>query len=179
MVGKHKDRADELEAEAVGHTDPAPAADEEAARLRAERDELQDKYQRSLADFRNYQQRALQNEREARRQGQSDVLSSVIRSLDFFELALGQDPATSSAQAILGGVQMIRDELIRALGGHGVSVIEPKVNDEFDPNRHQAVQQLPREGVEPGRVSHVMQAGYALGDRVLRPAQVAVAPDPS
>lgn len=177
MFAKKDKPGDPIDAEAVGHVESAAqASDAELARLTAERDELLEKYQRSLADFRNYQQRALQNERESRRQGQADVVASVIRILDFFELALGQDPEKATAAAIIGGVGMIRDELLRSLTSHGVSLVEPRVNEEFDPLRHQAVQQMAREGVEPGHVSQVMQTGYAIADRVLRPAKVAVAP---
>lgn len=181
MFGKKTRNDEEMEFEAAGHAEPqegaAPAQPEgEAARLARELEEVSAKYQRLAADFRNYQQRALSNEREARWRGGADVVESVIRSLDFFELALGQDPAKASAEQVISGVRMIRDELLRSLGQHGVTVIAPRVNDEFDPHRHTAVQQIGAVGVGPGRISIVMQPGYALGERVLRPASVAVAP---
>jgi molecular chaperone GrpE len=65
---------------------------------------------------------------------------------------------------------------VRVLELHGVALINPKPNDEFDPNRHSAIMQQAAEGVEPGRVSATYQPGYALGDRVIRSAKVAVAP---
>ena len=59
---------------------------------------------------------------------------------------------------------------------HQVTTIRPEPNDEFTPGRHEALAQMPREGVKPGRVVEVYQPGYALGDRVLRAAKVIVAP---
>lgn len=161
--------------EAESRRDESDAEDQRLA-LEHERDDLLLKYQRSLADFRNYQQRCVSNEREARSQGAADVLQSVVRVLDHFEMALRQDPSRASAEQILGGVRMIRDELIRAIATHGASPIEPAPGEEFDPHRHEAVQQMEAEGVEPGHVAAMIHAGYTHGDRVLRPAKVAVAP---
>jgi molecular chaperone GrpE len=76
----------------------------------------------------------------------------------------------------MDGVKVIRQELLKALESGGVTVISPQPGDEFDPNRHSAIMQQPAEGVEPGRVSATFQPGYALGDRVIRSAKVAVAP---
>lgn len=185
----------ELDLEAVGHAEDRLDADEGAessdggageqssaegsdpmSDLQQELGELQLKYQRALADYRNYQQRALANEQEARKGGAADVLRTVIRSLDYFDMALSQDPTKATAEQILGGVRMIKEDLLRALGEQGVVPIEPEVNQEFDPNRHEAVQRIEAEGVHPGHIAHVVQPGYALGDRVLRPARVAVAP---
>lgn len=191
MALKRKHQPDEIDLEAAGHAgapgnpgapgeadDDAESLAAEFAQLERERDELVEKYQRALADFRNYQQRALANEREARLSGATGVLHSVIRVLDYFELALGQDPAKATAEQILGGVRLIRDELARAVGAHGVSTIEPQPNDEFDPQRHEAVREQEGDGVAPGNISLTLQSGYAMGDRVLRPAKVAVAPRP-
>ena len=75
---------------------------------------------------------------------------------------------------------VIREELLKILSQNGVTLITPAKNDEFMPGRHEAVTQLPSEGAESGRVSQLFQSGYLLtslsGERVLRPAKVAVAP---
>jgi molecular chaperone GrpE len=81
-----------------------------------------------------------------------------------------------SAEQIASGVKVIRDELFRVLQKHGVSLIEPAAGDEFDPHRHQAVTQMQDESVQPGHVVRSLQTGYALNDRVIRPASVAVRP---
>lgn len=133
-------------------------------------------YQRARADYQNFQRRAASNEAEAHRQGVTSVLGSILPVLDHFDLALSQKPTDEAATKILEGVKVIRAELIRALETHGVRLINPQPNDEFDPNRHSAIAQLAAEGVQPGRVSVTMQPGYMLGDRVIRSAKVGVAP---
>ncbi len=150
------------------------AADVQA--LTSELDEVNNKWKRALADFQNYQRRAIENEREARRQGITAVLSSIIPVLDHFELALEHDASASSAQQVIDGVKVIREELLKALGSHGVGLINPAPDEELDPNRHQVITHLAAQGVEPGHVSATLQVGYLLGERVLRPAKVAVAP---
>ncbi len=92
-------------------------------------------------------------------------------------MALMQDPEKVSAKDVITGVEMIRSEFLRMLSGYGVSAIEPKVGDAFDPGPHAAMMQQAADGVEPGCISMVMGVGYMLGDRVIRPAKGGVAPD--
>lgn len=146
------------------------------ARLAAERDEYRTKYQRALADFQNFQRRANQSEAEARTAAAAAVIRSVLTVLDHFDLALAQDAGTATAESIIRGVRVIRDELGAVLGNHGVLRIAPEANEPFDPTRHEAVMQRDAPGVEPGHIAQTLQPGYAMGDRVIRPAKVAVAP---
>ncbi len=186
MAFNRRHKPDEADLEAAGHVSAdgapdTPAADEADLDHRlmaaeADLESMRERYQRALADFKNYQTRAIENERQARIQGASDVLHSIIRILDHFDLALGLDPEKATAAQVLGGVRMIRDELMRQVAQHGAVKIEPAPGEEFDPRRHEAVQYLPAPGVAPGHVSIVLQPGYSLGERVLRPAKVAVAP---
>ncbi len=148
------------------------------ARLQAEIEELNNKYKHALADFQNYQRRAIENEREARRQGLIGVVSSLMGVLDNFDLALRQDPAKASAEQIMQGVSMVKAQMMQALASVGVTPIEPAPGDEFDPRRHEAVAHVPAEGIDPGRVAACFQVGYALADRVLRPAKTSVAKAP-
>jgi molecular chaperone GrpE len=146
-------------------------------RITKERDEAVTQWKRSLADFQNYQRRALQNEQEAKRQGVTGVLNSVLPVLDHLDQAASQPAPDDACRKIVEGVKVIQQELLRVLEGHGVTFINPQPNDAFDPNRHSAIMQQEAAGVEPGNVSKTFQAGYALGDRVIRSAKVAVAPD--
>ncbi len=146
-----------------------------------ERDEATAQWKRALADFQNFQRRAAMNEQEAKRQGATSVLNSIVPVLDHFDLALAQlDQQTqeSSLSAVVEGMRVIRAELLRALSLHGVSLIEPKPGDAFEPGKHEALMQTPSPppGVEPGHIAQVIQNGYALGDRVIRSAKVGVAP---
>lgn len=162
-------------AEATGDAGAA-SLEQRVAQLEAERNELHEKYLRTVADYQNSRRRAVANEREAWLQGATGVILNVLTVMDHFDLALGQDPAKATAEQILSGVRLIRDELMRVLSHQGVTVISPAPNDEFDFHRHEAVTQADAEGVEPGRIVATLQAGYAMGDRVIRPAKVSVKP---
>jgi molecular chaperone GrpE len=182
MVWGRKDRDEKRRqegepegADPVQHDEPQEAEDR-LAQLAAERDEAHQKYLRTLADYQNSQRRAVSNEQEARSQGVTSVVLSVLPVIDHFELALGQDPGKVSVEQLRAGIQVIHDELLRVLQKYGVEQISPKANDEFNPVRHQAVVQQDVEGVDPGRVVATLQNGYALGERVIRPATVAVRP---
>ncbi len=133
---------------------------------------------RAMADFQNFQRRAANNEIEARKQGVTAVVTGLLPVLDNFELALQQKQAGGNADQILGGVEMVKAELLRALEMQGVTPIRPEPGDELNPGAHEAVSQMPTEGVEPGRIAQVFQVGYTLGERVLRPAKVLVASAP-
>ncbi len=182
----NKSQEVDIEAEAAGHVElPADAEpvsehviEEEDELLCAmrERDELFEKYQRALADFRNYQRRSIENERSAHRRGEAEVLRSVILVLDYFDMALKQNADSASAEQILAGVKLIRDELRRAIEKHGAVLISPLVNEEFNAMRHEAVEQVEPDGdLKPGHVAALLQPGYSHGEHVLRPAKVHVA----
>lgn len=144
--------------------------------LRVERDELTAKYQRLLADFQNFQRRSLANERDAKDQGVRSVALGVLGVVDHFDQALALDPARVTPAQLLTGLEAIRAELLKSLAGFGVTAISPAVGDAFEPGRHEALMQRPAPGVASGCISQVVQAGYVLGGRVIRPAKVAVAP---
>ena len=152
----------------------SPAAD--LARAQVEAAEWRDKYLRSIADFQNYQRRALQNEADARKHGISSVVQNVVNVMDHFDLALAHDTSKATAEQIISGVKVIREELLRALTSVGVRVITPKPNDEFQPGQHEAIMQQSADGVEKGNVAMLFQPGYALGERIIRPAKVGIAP---
>ncbi len=142
-----------------------------------QRDEHFGRFQELGAEYQNFQRRASINEREARTSATTGVVQALIPLIDHFEMALTQDPEKVSAADVIGGVKLIRSEFLRMLSSYGVSPIDPKVGDEFNPNEHAAMMQHASEGVEPGHVSIAMGMGYKLGDRVVRPAKVAVAPE--
>lgn len=150
------------------------------AQLAAELDDARSRSLRVMADYQNYQRRALQNEITARQQGVAAVVLSVVPILDHFDVALSQVPAGAGDGGVLAGLKVIRDELVRALTKHGVVTINPQPNDEFFPGRHEAVMQQPGDGIFPNHIVRTFQSGYLLRDgdveRVLRPAKVVVAP---
>lgn len=156
--------------------DAESEASQRVAQLEGEVMEANQRYLRLLADFQNYQKRSLQNEQVARQSGISSVVTHVASVIDHFDLALNQDTSTASAQQIVDGVKVIREELLQALRRVGVQIINPQPNDDFHPGTHEAIMQMGAEGVEPGRIARLFQPGFAMGERIIRPAKVAVAP---
>jgi molecular chaperone GrpE len=144
--------------------------------IEAERDEAVAARQRSLADFSNFQRRAVENEFRATQDGVGRVVRTLLPVLDHFDLALGQEIEQLTVEQLFDGMKMVRQELLRALETHGVERIAPAPGDEFDPMRHEAMMRQAADDIEPNHIVSVMQNGYALGDLVLRPAKVAVAP---
>ena len=144
--------------------------------MQARLDEAIAARQRTQADFSNYQRRAMENEQQAVVSGMVKVIQTLIPMLDHFDLALNQDIKAMNVEKLLNGVQLVRDGFTQALQSLGVEVIEPAVGEEFDPNRHEAMLRQHAEGIEPNHIVMVMQPGYIMGEMVLRPAKVAVAP---
>lgn len=150
------------------------------AALQAQLEESHNKYLRTIADYQNSQRRALQNEQQAKADGVSRVITDVATIIDHLDLALNQDGSRVTSEAILSGVRVIREELVRVLNRHGVTLIHPQPGEEFQPGRHEAVMQQPSNDVPPGTVVSTFQPGFLLtggaGERVIRPAKVAVSP---
>jgi molecular chaperone GrpE len=155
----------------------SPEAAEVIAQLQTERDEAVAARQRALADFANFQRRANDNESRARLHGAAAVVRPLIPALDHFDLALSQNTTQLTIDQLLSGVRIVRGEIARALESQGVRVIDPAIGEPFDPSRHQAMMRQVAEGVAAGHIVAVLQRGYSMGDIVLRPAQVAIAPD--
>lgn len=172
--GGHCDCSGEAGAEAAGGA--ADDAATQIAQLKQQVEELNTKYLRTVADYQNVARRSVKDADEAKYQGMKSVVQNVLTVLDHFDLALSQDVKKVSAEKIVGGVRVIRDELMKVLQNHGVGVIAPEPNAEFDPNWHQAVTHQAAEGIDPGHVVATLQAGYKLDDRVIRPAMVSVKP---
>lgn len=158
--------------------DPTTNLRADLDQLKASLDESEERYRRVLADFSNYQRRATENERRAKEAGKAGVLEQMVAVLDTFDLAARMNPETTTPQAMLQGVQMIKGEMLRLLATQGFAVLEPARGEEFDPHRHEAVAQTDADDVQPGAIVDVMQTGYALNDRVLRPAKVVLRPSP-
>ncbi len=147
---------------------------EQIEQLQAERDEAVSAKMRALADFKNYQRRSVENEARAVESGKSRVVRALLPVLDQFELALQQDAGQMSVEQMIAGVNIVRDEMARALQACGLSTINPQPGSEFDPQHHQAVMHQPSEEHLPGSVLNVFQTGYMLDDFVLRPAKVVI-----
>ncbi len=143
--------------------------------LREENQKLRDQYLRSRADFENFRKRVEREKSEYFRYALADTLREILPALDNFERALGTDTATQ--EDFRKGVEMIYKQLSDALGRAGLKAIDP-AGEPFDPALHEAIARYETADAEPHTVFDVLQKGYLLHDRLLRPAMVRVAVAP-
>lgn len=157
-----------------GEASDAPGADAtDFDRLKAERDSLFERLARTTADYQNARKR-LQAEADQRAQyANSTLIKSLLPVIDNFERALAQDPGRTDTATLLKGMQIVHDQWLNVLKQQQVEEIAPQPGAPFDPTRHEALMQAPSE-FPPGTVVQMLQKGYALHDRTLRPAQVSV-----
>jgi molecular chaperone GrpE len=149
----------------------APASDPLEA-VTAERDEYLDLLQRVKADFENYRKRSAREQERLVAHAHERLVRELLPILDDLERALEAAERHEEAK-LVEGVQLVEQSLRRALAKEGLAEIEAE--GAFDPHVHEAVLTKPGNGGEPGSVLEVVQRGYRVGDRVVRPAKVIVA----
>lgn len=149
--------------------------------LRAERDELRDRFMRALADAENARKRSEKDRREAEQYGGSKLARDMLPVYDNMKRALdaATDEQKAVSAALLEGVELTMRELLNVFQKHGMQVIAPQVGDRFDPQLHQAMFEAPLPGTRAGDIIQVAAEGFMLYDRLLRPAQVGVSSMPA
>jgi molecular chaperone GrpE len=166
--------------EDMGQGDGQDDVMREIAALRAEADNQKDRALRALAEVENVRKRLERERDEARTYSVTRFARDFLTVADNLSRALAAVPAEARAKAddslkaVLDGVEATERELQAALARHGVKVIAAE-GQRFDPHLHQAIAEVPAKGAEPGSVVAVVQAGYTIGERLLRPAMVTVA----
>jgi len=131
--------------------------------------EMQDAYLRAKADSENIRRRALEDVAKARKFSIENFAEAMVPVRDSLEMALNAD--TTSVDSLKEGVEMTLKQLISAFEKNGLQVIIPARGEKLDPTKHQAVATLPSEQ-ESNTVISVLQKGYMIADRLLRPAIV-------
>jgi molecular chaperone GrpE len=152
--------------------DPIAALNAENEILTVQLAEAKDKMLRALAESENTRRRAQIDISDARTYGITNFAREVVGVYDNLNRAL--EAESDENNPLLSGVNMIARELHKALEKVGVKEISP-VGEKFNPNFHQAMFEIPTEEAEIGTVMQVMQNGFTIGERVLRPALVGVA----
>ena len=154
-------------------------SDERVAALEAQVGDLKDQLLRTLADMENLRRRTEREIADTRSYAVSSFARDILSVGDNLSRALAALPAEAregagaAVTALLDGVEMTERELLNAMEKHGVRKVDP-AGEKFDPNFHQAMFEVPNPEVPNGTVVQVVQAGYKIGDRVLRPALVGV-----
>ncbi len=147
--------------------------------LADERDSYKDRYMRTFAEMENIRKRAEREKVDIRKYAISDFARDVLGLGDNIQRAIAAVPAEAAEEdphlkSFREGIELLERELVGMLQRHGVTRIDPK-GERFNPNQHQAVMEMERPDLPSGSVAEVFQSGYIIGERVLRPAMVAVA----
>ena len=149
--------------------------------LRAERDDLKDKWMRALADAENARKRGDRDRREAENYGGSKLARDLLPVYD--NLKRGLEAATDDQRevsaALIEGVELTMREIVNVFKKHGIEPISPEIGERFDPQNHEAMFEAPVPGTKAGDIIQVMTEGFMLHERLLRPAQVGVSSTPS
>ncbi|PIE06049.1 MAG: nucleotide exchange factor GrpE [Sorangium cellulosum] len=159
----------EAEAE-VEDVDPLEKAQEENKKIR-------EQMLRLAADFDNYRKRSRKENEDAARRAKMDVLRELLPVFDNMERAVAHAEQAKDVAAVATGVQMVVKQFQDTIGGLGVQRVK-SLGQPFDPNVHEAIQQLETAEQDPGTVVAEMLPGYVLGERLLRAAMVVVAKSP-
>lgn len=150
-----------------------------AEALAKEAADARDKMLRTLAEMENLRKRTTREVADARTYGITGFARDVLEIADNLQRALDAVPAEAKAaadpglKALIEGVELTERSLLNALEKHGVKKLDP-MGQKFDPNFQQAMYEVPDSSVPAGTVVQVVQAGYTIGERVLRPALVGV-----
>lgn len=153
--------------------DPLAVAQREAA-------DFKDRLLRTLAEMENLRKRTEREVADARVYGITKFARDVLNVADNMHRALStltddaRNAADAAVKSVLEGVELTERELLKTLENNGVKQFTPQ-GEKFDPNKHQAMFEMPTSDVPPGHVAQVIQSGYMIGERVLRPALVGVA----
>jgi molecular chaperone GrpE len=169
--------------EAVGaEAQEAPASDETASELekiQRERDENYQRYLRAMADLENYRRRVAREKDELRQYGIADLVESLLPVYENLKLAIASAQQATDAEVIAKGVSLVFDQFRSALASKGVVEINPAVGAEFDPHQHESLAHAPSDTVPEEKIVQVVRTGFALNERILRPASVILSKGPA
>ena len=164
---KNEELVEEVEATEEVVEETPEKSELELANERAE--DFENKYLRAHAEMQNIQRRANEERQSLQRYRSQDLAKKILPSLDNLERALQVEGLTEENKK---GIEMVRESLIQALKEEGV---EEVAVESFDPNLHMAVQTVPADDENPAdTIAQVLQKGYKLHERLLRPAMVVV-----
>ncbi|GAA4221774.1 nucleotide exchange factor GrpE [Sagittula sp. NFXS13] len=182
---KEEDFLDDIDsAEAEAYAQDEEEMDDVAVEvdaLRAERDEMKDKFMRALADAENARKRAAKDRQEAQAYGGTRIARDLLPVYDNLNRALlaAKETDSGASTALVEGVELTLKELLNVFDRHGVKRIVPEIGDKFDPKEHEAMFEAPVPGTVAGEIIQVSTEGFLLYDRLLRPAQVGVSSTPA
>jgi molecular chaperone GrpE len=172
-----EEQVDNQQPEATGEADNE-AMDLPAQLVAAQEKSIENynKYMQLAADIDNLRKRTVREVEHARKYGAERLSSELLTAVDSLEMGI-EAGASASTEALIEGTQATLKLLVGALMNAGIEQLDP-LGEPFDPNLHEAMTMQPSDSAEPGSVLTVVQKGYRLNGRLLRPARVIVASEP-
>ena len=177
-----KDEAAESDASAEESQEEALSEEDRLTAVEAELAETKDRMLRAMADVENTRRRATRDTEEARKYAVTGFARELLEVADNLTRALDSVPdearENDQVKPLVEGIELTQRSLAACFEKHKISKVDPAVGDRFDHNRHQAMFEAETADHAPGSIVQVMQAGYVIADRLLRPAMVGVAKKP-
>ena len=167
---KAEDAEEKAEGEAAEETAKEEAEKKEAEEAKKAEEAESERYMRLMAEFQNFKKRAAKEKSDIHAYANEKIVGDLLPVLDNFERALSTE---TEDEGYAKGMQLIFEQLKTALGNAGLEEIKA-MDEEFDPNVHNAVMTETIEDKEDGIITKVLQKGYRLKDKVVRPSMVAV-----
>lgn len=155
--------------------DEYEAIEQELDSLKAEVEAQKDGRLRTLADFDNYKKRIQRDAERTHQDSITSILKVFLQAVDDMERALQNEPTENNLQGWVDGVALIHQKILSQIKNYGVERLDVHPGDEFDPNIHEAISQEEHPDFEEGQIIDILQPGYRIIDRIIRPAMVRVA----
>lgn len=149
--------------------------------LQQENADLKDRLLRAMSEAENTRRRAVRDKEDAQRYGAQKFAGDMVMVSDNLRRAIAalkpedREASPETVQSLIDGVEATERQLLAAFERHGIKEITPQAGDRFDAHLHEAMFEVPNSGQPAGSVVHVIEAGYMIGDRLLRAARVGVA----
>lgn len=173
---KHQSNpADESQAMVALTYDEYEALEKEMDSLQAQIEEQQDGWLRTRADFDNYKKRVQRDAQRTHQDAVASIIKAYLTIADDLERALKNKPDGREGAGWVNGIELIYQKLINLIKNQGVERMDVNPGDEFDPNIHEAITQEEHPDFQDGQIIDIVQPGYRIDDRIIRPAMVRVA----
>ena len=148
--------------------------DETIKQLENQISELKTGWQRTQADFENFRNRTQKEKQESLKSAGCDLMLKILPVIDNFELALKHKPKDLEKNTYVQGLEHIKTQLAQILVCEGLTLIEVKLGDQFNPNIHEALSSEKSDKFQEGQIIAIVENGYKFGDKVLKPVKVKV-----
>lgn len=168
-------RAEEQETQVMDEAKSEEVADEPSEpTLEDQLAEQKDKYLRLYSEFENFRRRTSKEKLDLISTANKDLMSDLVPVLDDLERAMAASETSEDIAALREGMTLIQNKLVKQLQNKGLKKMEVNKGDEFDDEKHEAITQIPAEKKFEGKIVDVIEAGYTLGESIVRFAKVVV-----